>query len=137
MEDARSVAEALYDEKLGADAGSVLVELLDIHAARTGQNTPRHAGRILRGAARPGRKRIDDSDALRRIKAFPPWQRREAVGIVAQFEAGSGASAKQVETIAQRYRRKLREENETNEMDVCATSVLIELEHDHEQHSKT
>jgi uncharacterized protein with von Willebrand factor type A (vWA) domain len=122
MDDARRLAEVLYDEKLGDDAGSVLVELLDLHADRTGQNTPRHAGRILRGAVRPGRKRIDDSDALRRIAAFPPWQRREAVGKVAQFEAGPGASDKQVETIAQRLRRKLREENETNEMDVCATS---------------
>ena len=109
MSDPRSLAEALYNESLGDDAGSVLVELLDVHADRTGQNTPRHASRILRGARRAGRKGIDDSKALRRIKAFPPWQRREAVGKVAQFEAGPGASAKQVETIAQRLRRKLRE----------------------------
>jgi hypothetical protein len=121
MEDARRLAEALYDEL--DDAGSVLVELLDVHADRTGQNTPRHAGRILRGAARPGRKRIDDNAALRRIASFPPWQRREAVGKVARFEAGRDASDKEVETIAQRLRRKLREENETNEMDVFAASV--------------
>jgi len=123
MEDARSAAEVLYDEALGDDAGSMLGDLLDIHADRTGQNTPRHAGRILRGAVRAGRKRIDDSDALRRVKALPHWQRREAVGRVARFEAGPGASDKEVETIAQRLRRKLREENETNEMDVFAASV--------------
>ena len=42
-EDPRNVAEALYDEPLGDDAGSMLCELLDLHANRTGQNTARHA----------------------------------------------------------------------------------------------
>jgi hypothetical protein len=42
-EDPRSVAEALYEETLGDDAGSMLCELLDLHPNRTGQNTARHA----------------------------------------------------------------------------------------------
>ena len=50
----RSVAEALYEESLGDDAGSMLCELLDLHANRTGQNTARHAGRILSGPVRAG-----------------------------------------------------------------------------------
>ena len=41
-EDPRSVAEALYDESLGDDVGSMLRELLDLHANRTGLNTARH-----------------------------------------------------------------------------------------------
>jgi hypothetical protein len=108
MEDARRIAEAIYDEQLGDDAGLVLVELLDLHADRTGQNTPRHAGRILSGARRAGRKRIDDSDALRRIAAFPPWQRREAVGIVAKWLAGPDADEKTIHAIERRLRRKMK-----------------------------
>ena len=105
-EDPRSVAEALYDESLGDDAGYMLCELLDLHANRAGQNAARHAGRILRGAVRTGRQGIDDSDALRRIKAFPPWQRREAVGAVARWLAGPDADEKTVHRIERRLRRK-------------------------------
>jgi hypothetical protein len=108
MEDPRRLAEVLYDESLGDDPDLMLVELLDVHADRTGQNTPRHAGRILRGARRAGRKRLDDSDALRRIAAFPPWRRREAVGIVAKWLAGEGADEKTVHTIERRLRRKMK-----------------------------
>ena len=45
--DSRSVAEALYEESLGDDAGYMLCELLDLHANRTGQNTARHAAFYL------------------------------------------------------------------------------------------
>jgi len=106
MSDTRSLAEALYDESLGDDAGSLLCELLDLHAIRTGQNTARHAGRILSGAARAGRQGIDDSDALCRIAAFPPCQRREAVGAVARLLAGPSADQKTVHRIERRLRRK-------------------------------
>ena len=34
-EDPRSVAEALYDESLGDNVGSMLCELLDLHACAT------------------------------------------------------------------------------------------------------
>jgi len=96
MSDPRSLAETLYDESLGDDAGSLLRELLDLHAIRTGQNTARHAGRILSGAARAGRQGIDDSDALRRIAAFPPRRCREAVGAVARLLAGPHADKKTI-----------------------------------------
>lgn len=39
----RSVAEALYEEPLGDDAGSMLCELLDLQPNRTGHNSARHA----------------------------------------------------------------------------------------------
>ena len=106
ISDPRSLAEAIYDESLGDDAGSLLCELLHLHAIRTGQNMARHAGRILSGAARAGRQGIDDSDALRRIAAFPPWQRREAVGAVARLLAGHDADEKNVHRIERRLRRK-------------------------------
>jgi hypothetical protein len=51
MRDPRSLAEAIYDESLGDDASSLLCELLDLHAIRTGQNTLCHAGRIFSGAS--------------------------------------------------------------------------------------
>ena len=110
MRDPRSLAEAIYDESLGDDASSLLCELLDLHTIRTGQNTARHAGRILSGAARAGRQGIDDSDALRRIAAFPPSQRREAVGAVARLLAGLEADEKTVHSIERRLRRKRREQ---------------------------
>ena len=109
-EDPRSVAEALYDESLGDDAGSLLCELLDLHANRTGQNTARHARRILSGAARAGRQGIDESDALRRIAAFAPGRCREAVGAVARSIAGPAADKKTVHRIERRLRRKRREQ---------------------------
>jgi|HubBroStandDraft_2_1064218.scaffolds.fasta_scaffold628484_2 hypothetical protein len=37
-EDPRSVAESLYEESLGDDAGSMLCELLDLHPNRTGHH---------------------------------------------------------------------------------------------------
>ena len=54
MSDPRSLAEALYDESLGDDAGSMLCELLDLHANRADQNTACHARRIFSGAVRAG-----------------------------------------------------------------------------------
>ena len=102
MSDPRSLAETLYDESLGDDADSLLCELLHLHAIRTGQNTARHAGRILSGAARAGR----DSDALRRIAAFSPRRCREAVGAVARLLAGPHADKKTVHRIERRLRRK-------------------------------
>jgi hypothetical protein len=110
MSDPRRLAEAIYDQSLGDDAGSLLRELLDLHAIRTGQNTARHAGRILCGAARAGRQGIDDSDALRRIAAFPPRRCREAVGAVAKLMAGPDADEKAVHRIERRLRRKRREQ---------------------------
>jgi len=109
MDDPRILAEAIYDGSLrsqGDDVGSVLCELLDLHAIRTGQNTARHAGRILSGAARAGRQGIDDSDALRRIAAFSPRRCREAVGAVARLLAGPHADKKTVHRIERRLRRK-------------------------------
>ena len=35
ISDPRSLAEAIYDESLGDDAGSLLCELLHLHAIRT------------------------------------------------------------------------------------------------------
>jgi hypothetical protein len=46
-EDPRSVAEALYDESLGDDVGSMLRELLDLHAIRVSVQMPRQAGLAL------------------------------------------------------------------------------------------
>ena len=123
MSDPRSLAETLYDESLGDDAGSLLCELLDLHTIRTGQNTARHAGRILSGAARAGRQGIDDSDALRRIAAFPPQRCREAVGAVARLLAGPDADEKAVHRIERRLRRKRREQNETDKIGPSAASV--------------
>jgi hypothetical protein len=102
----------LYD-RLGDDPASVLASLLDMHAARTGQNAARHAARVLRGAVQSGRRGIDDTRALQRIMCEPPSKRRYIVGVVARFVAGQGATDKQIAAIAQRLRRKMRE------MDVC------------------
>ena len=47
MSDPRSLAETLYDESLGDDAGSLLRELLDLHAIRVSAQMPRQAGLAL------------------------------------------------------------------------------------------
>ena len=47
MSDPRSLAEAIYDESLGDDAGSLLCELLDLHAIRVSAQMPRQAGLAL------------------------------------------------------------------------------------------
>jgi hypothetical protein len=97
----------LYD-RLGDDPASILARLLDLHAARTGQNCARHAARVLRGAVQSGRRGFDDTAAIRRVMAFPPRQRHQAVSIVAKFTAGPGATERQIAAIAQRLRRKMR-----------------------------
>jgi hypothetical protein len=69
-------------------AGDIaLCEALDLLAAGTGENKFRNAASVLRGTVL-GRSAIDDKEALRRIAAFPPARRREAVGIVAGKIAG-------------------------------------------------
>jgi hypothetical protein len=97
---------AIYDSMV--DPGSMLASLLDLHAARTGQNTARHAARVLRGAVQGGRRGFDDAAAIRKVMAFPPRQRHQAVSIVAKFTAGPGATERQIAAIAQRLRRKMR-----------------------------
>jgi hypothetical protein len=98
-------AEAIYG-MLGADPGSMLASLLDLHAERTGRNAARHAARVLRGAVKNGRRGIDDTASLRRIAKFPPSQRHQAVGIVAKFMAGGEtASKRKVASIGKRLRR--------------------------------
>jgi hypothetical protein len=49
-------------------------------------------------------------------------RRREAVGIVARQVAGAEASDKQVDAVAHRLRRKMRE-NETDKLVLSAASV--------------
>jgi hypothetical protein len=113
----RLAAEAVYSAILEArrDAGDAAVcDALDLLGAGAGQNRYRHAAAAIRGLA-PGRSAIDDDRALRRISAFPPARRRDAVGVVARDVAGAEASAKQVAAIARRLRRKL-SKNETDEI---------------------
>jgi hypothetical protein len=111
MSDPRSLAAEIYNAVLNAqhdDSDAVLSEALDLLAQNTGQNKFRHAASIVRGRAL-GRSVIDDKAALRRVAAFPPARRREAVGVVARQVAGAHASDKRVAAIARRLRRKLRE----------------------------
>jgi hypothetical protein len=103
-----TTAENLYDalveaQRIGGDP--LLCEALRLLCERTGQNKFRNAAAII-GGSRLGRAALDDSEALRRIAAFPPDRRRDAVAIVAG-QAGGGDAAK-VHAIAQRLRRKLR-----------------------------
>ena len=118
MSDPRnSAAEAVLAVFLDAQrqGGEVaLCEALDLLAQGTGENRFRFAANVIRGT-KLGRHAIDDRAALRRIAAFPASRRREAVSIVARQEAGADGSDERVEAIAQRLRRKLRE-NETNEL---------------------
>jgi hypothetical protein len=117
MDDARRLAaEAVYNAILQAqrDAGDPAVaEALDKLASETGQNGLRHAASVFRGGVQLGRKAIDDTAALRRILDCPPEKRRERVGIEARQLAGPGARDKQVHAIAQRLRRKLRNQMHT------------------------
>ena len=112
----RAVLEA---QREGGDA--VLTAALDMLCEHTGQNKFRFAANVIRGT-KLGRHEIDDRDALRRIRAFPSAQRREAVGIVANHFAGVGASDKRIAAIARRLRRKLTE-NETDKLVMSISSV--------------
>jgi hypothetical protein len=117
-----SAAESVYNAMLQAQrtAGDVaLCEALDLLAAGTGENKFRHAASVLRGTVL-GRSAIDDKEALRRVAAFPPARRREAVGIVAGQIAK--ASGKNVDSIERRLRRKLAK-NETDKMVLSAPSI--------------
>ncbi|WMT78858.1 hypothetical protein [Bradyrhizobium sp. Ash2021] len=121
----RRAAEAIYNAMLQAqrDAGdAALCEALDLLAADTGQNKFRFAASVLRGTTL-GRLAINDAEALRRITAFPPARRREAVGVVARQVAGAEANPARVDAIAHRLRRKLRE-NETDKKVLSANPAL-------------
>jgi hypothetical protein len=115
----QAAAEAIYNGLLNAqrdDGDGALCDALDKLAEGTGQNKFRHAASVLRGTVL-GRSAIDDVAALRRITAYPAAQRREAVGIVARQIAGSDATEKQIDAIAHRLRRKLRQiENEADRL---------------------
>jgi hypothetical protein len=118
-----SAAEAILRTVLEAqrEGGDVaLCDALDLLAEGTGQNKFRHAASVLRGT-KLGRRAIDDKVSLRRIAAFPPARRHEAVGIVARQEAGAAASKRKVDTIAHRLREKLRKNAE--ELVISATSI--------------
>ncbi len=122
----RNAAQAIYRAVLQAqrDAGAgdmALCQALDLLAENTGENRFRHAAAIVRGV-RLGRHAIDDSEALCRIEAFPPDRRREAVGIVARQVAGAEASDHEIDAVAHRLRRKLRD-NEADKLVLSATSV--------------
>jgi hypothetical protein len=122
--DPRRLAAEIYAAVQNArrdDVGvAALCAALDLLAESRGQNKFRHAASVLRGTELR-RSAIDDREALRRIAAFSPAQRRGAVGIVARRVAGPGAAKKQVAAIAHRLRRKL--ENETN-TGVLSTSSI-------------
>ena len=106
----RRAAEGLYGAIIEArrDAGDgALCDALDMLAGSgAGQSRYRYAATAIRGLA-PGRSAIDDDRSLRRISAFPPAQRRDAVSVVARDVAGIEASSKQVHAIASRLRGKL------------------------------
>ena len=114
----RTVLEAQRD---GGDA--VLCEALDLLAQGTGENRFRFAASVIRGA-KLGRNAIDDLAALRRIAAFPTARRRAAASIVARQIAGAEASNTRVNTIANRLRKKLREnKNGGNAPPRCAHPI--------------
>jgi hypothetical protein len=118
----RSAAEALHAAVLEAQrvAGdAALCDALELLSEGTGQNKFRHAASILRGTLL-GRSAIDDKEALRRVAAFPPDRRREAVGIVAGQVAK--ARGENVDSVERRLRRKLAK-NETDKMVLSASSV--------------
>jgi hypothetical protein len=121
----RPTAEAIYSAMIEAqrvDGDAALCEALDLLAAGTGQNKFRHAASVLRGTVL-GRSAVDDKEALRRVAAFPPARRREAVGLIARQVAGPGAEPKDVESIGRRLRRKLRQ-NETDKKVLSVDSAL-------------
>ena len=122
--DPRRLAAELYDAMLrtqrdGGDAA--LVEALNLLGEGTNQNKYRHAGAVI-GSIRLGRRAIDDRAWLRRIAEFPAARRREAVGAIAKQIAGAKAGDKQVDAIARRLRRKLRE-NETDKIVLSVAST--------------
>jgi hypothetical protein len=120
--DPRRLAADLYGAMLDAQrAGgdAVVVEALNLLGEGTKQNKYRHAGAVI-GGIKLGRRAIDDGTALRRVAAFAPAQRHEAVGIVAgQMAKVSGKNAKSIE---RRLRRKLAK-NESDEMVLSAPSI--------------
>src|SRR4051795_7259981 len=109
---ASNSAHGIYQALVAAqrdDGDAALVEALDLLAEDSGQNKFRHAAGVIRGT-KLGRHAIDDNAALRSIAAYPATQRREAVGTVARQMAGADATDKQVDAIANRLRRKRRNE---------------------------
>jgi hypothetical protein len=107
----QATAEAIYAAVLEAqrDGGdAVLSAALDLLAKASGENRFRFAASVIRGI-KLGRHAIDDREALRRIAAYPPARRRAAASIVARQIAGAEASNTKVNTIANRLRKKLRE----------------------------
>jgi hypothetical protein len=106
-----SAAQGIYAAMLEAQregGDAVLYAALDLLAESTGQNKFRHAASVLRGI-KLGRHEIDDREALRRIAAYSPARRRAAASIVARQVAGAEASNTRIDTIANRLRKKLRE----------------------------
>jgi len=114
MTDPRDIATQLHNAVLlsQCDAGEVTREVLDMLAVSTGQNSFRFAAAII-GGARLGRTAIDDQEALKRIAAFAPARRREAVGAVADSVAA--VTGEKTKSVANRLRRKIRQ-NETGKM---------------------
>jgi hypothetical protein len=102
---AETLRDAILDARRIAGDGAVC-DALDQLGASAGQSRYRRAAAAIRGLA-PGRSAIDDDRSLRRISAFPPAQRRDAVSVVARDVAGIEASSKQVHAIASRLRGKL------------------------------
>src|SRR5690349_7749499 len=88
----------------GSDAA--IVEALEMLAQGAG-NKFRHAAAVVRGT-KLGRHSIDDSEALRQLASFPEVRRREAAGSIARKIAGAGATRRQVKSIADRLRRKIK-----------------------------
>jgi hypothetical protein len=121
----RNAAEKICAVMLEArrNIGDVaLCDALDLLAEGLGQNKyNRHAGAVI-GGTTLGRRAIDDRQALRRIALCPPSRRHEAAGIEARLKAGADASDKQVDAIAHRLRRKLRE-NQTDKLVLSAAPV--------------
>ena len=105
----RRAAEGLYGamiEARRAAGDGAICDALEMAGSGAGQSRYRYAATAIRGLA-PGRSAIDDDRSLRRISAFPPAQRRDAVSVVARDVAGIEASSKQVHAIASRLRGKL------------------------------
>lgn len=118
------LADGIYAALVAAprEVGDLaLCEALEKLASKTGRNLFRHAAAVVRGRSRGGRKPIDDGAALRRIAAYAPDRRREAVGALA-LQMADGDQRK-ANTIAHRWREKLRKEaNETEETGASAGS---------------
>jgi hypothetical protein len=120
----RVAAEAVYAAILKAqrDVGDVaLCEALDLLAEGSGENRFRFAASVIRGT-RLGRHAINDREALRRVAEFPAARRREAVGIVARQIAGPDADDARIDAVANRLRRKLRE-NKAGKLLITAAPI--------------